>query len=81
MPNKDMTGPEGGGPQTGRGSGPCGNINDAGKQQQEFERMVGNTDFAKDQYGGTEFAIEKNKGYPERTDSTDKEYYGNREGK
>jgi hypothetical protein len=75
MPNRDSTGPEGKGPLTGRGAGPCGDARDAGSQQQEFERMVGTTDFASDQYGGTEFAIEKDKGYPKRTDSTDKEYY------
>ena len=33
MPNRDKTGPEGKGPKTGRGAGPCGNGNSQNKVQ------------------------------------------------
>lgn len=45
-------------------------------QQSDF--MQGVTDYAKDQYYGTEFGVERDidNVYPDRTDSTSKEYYG-----
>lgn len=78
MPNRDKTGPEGKGPNTGRGAGNCDN-NPAGSQQEQFDRMMGTTDFAKDQYGGTRFPINQdNYKYPERSDSGGTEFYGKR---
>lgn len=49
-------------------------------QQSDF--MQGTTDYAKDQYHGTQFPVaDKNYEYPERSDSTGKDYYGRKRDK
>jgi hypothetical protein len=81
MPHRDKTGPEGEGPKTGRGAGDCDTWQKDQIQYQQSDFMLGTTDYAKDQYQGkNEFAIQNQQGaqYPDRTDSTNTEYYGRR---